>query len=223
MGSSNDKSGVDRLTSLQRDLLEAFFERESGFFLTGGAALAGFHLHHRETNDLDLFTDDPEVVERGHHVLLDAVDALGASWEIRQEAPGFRRYVVERKEDMVIVDLVLDRAVPVHPDKPRIGKIRIDPADEILVNKLCALVGRAEIRDMVDVMALEETGLRVEDALEAAVAKDGGCTPASLAWVLAQIRLSEGSRLPGGVDPATLTHWLDGLVKRLRRAALPRP
>ena len=223
MGCSGDRHSTTPLTSLQRDLLDAFFERESGFFLTGGAALAGFYLHHRETNDLDLFTSDPEMLERGHHSLLDAVSSLGASWEIRQEAPGFRRYVVARGDEMVVVDLVLDRAAPLHRDKPRVGRIRMDPADEILVNKLCALVGRAEIRDLVDVMALEETGLRVEDALDAALAKDGGCTPASLAWVLSQIRLSASSRLPGGVDPGALEHWLEGLVKRLRGAALPRP
>lgn len=45
-----------RLTLLQRDILDAFFQRENRFFLTGGAALSGFYLGHRETHDLDLFT-----------------------------------------------------------------------------------------------------------------------------------------------------------------------
>jgi len=58
-------SSPDRLTPLQRDLLLAFFERERGFFLTGGAALAGFYLHHRETTDLDFFTHDGEAFARG--------------------------------------------------------------------------------------------------------------------------------------------------------------
>lgn len=44
------------LSALQRALLEAFFSREGEFYLTGGAALVGFHLHHRHTDDLDLFT-----------------------------------------------------------------------------------------------------------------------------------------------------------------------
>lgn len=47
---------IHKLSALQRDFLQAFFARESRFFLTGGAALAGFHLGHRETHDLDLFT-----------------------------------------------------------------------------------------------------------------------------------------------------------------------
>ena len=45
-----------KLTALQKDFLNAFFGHEDRFFLTGGAALAGFHLGHRETHDLDLFT-----------------------------------------------------------------------------------------------------------------------------------------------------------------------
>lgn len=47
---------ANRLSPLQRDLLEAFFRHESRFRLTGGAALAGYYLGHRETADLDLFT-----------------------------------------------------------------------------------------------------------------------------------------------------------------------
>jgi hypothetical protein len=46
-----------RLTQLQRDLLEAFFARETQFALAGGTALGGFHLGHRQSQDLDLFAD----------------------------------------------------------------------------------------------------------------------------------------------------------------------
>lgn len=55
---------VRRLSPLQEDLLRAFFERENSFFLSGGAALVGFYLAHRETHDLDLFTLD-NTMDRG--------------------------------------------------------------------------------------------------------------------------------------------------------------
>ena len=48
-----------RLTPLQVELLEAFFQHEDRFYLTGGGALAGYHLGHRETHDLDLFALSP--------------------------------------------------------------------------------------------------------------------------------------------------------------------
>ena len=48
------------LTPLQAAFLERFFASQVGqrFFLTGGTALAAFHLHHRRSEDLDLFTLD---------------------------------------------------------------------------------------------------------------------------------------------------------------------
>jgi len=48
------------LTPLRAELLQRFFATDVGrhFFLTGGTALAAFHLHHRLSVDLDLFTVD---------------------------------------------------------------------------------------------------------------------------------------------------------------------
>jgi hypothetical protein len=53
MRGSAKGSFSSRLDPFQQELLAAFFAREQRFFLTGGAALAGFHLGHRETRDLD--------------------------------------------------------------------------------------------------------------------------------------------------------------------------
>src|SRR5438067_9817443 len=108
MGSSRPKV---ELSPIQRDVLREFFARERGFFLTGGAALAGFHLHHRPTSDLDLFTLDDASFERGRHVLGAAVAGLGASLDIRQDAPGFLRTAVTRGTETLIVDLSLRHAL----------------------------------------------------------------------------------------------------------------
>jgi predicted nucleotidyltransferase component of viral defense system len=189
-------SSPDRLTSLQRALLEAFFARETGFYLTGGAALAAFHLGHRASDDLDLFTLNDEAFERGEHALLDAAASLGCRVDERQRAPGFRRLVVSRGDDGVLVDLVRERVPQAFGEKQSRGAIRIDPPAEILANKLAALAGRAEIRDLVDVQALEAFGLRVEEVLPAVLTKDGGATPATIAWVLSEIAIPDGAALP---------------------------
>ena len=73
-------SSGDKLTPLQRDLLTAFFTHEQRFFLTGGAALAGFYLHHRPTLDLDLFTLDPEAFATGHASWRRRRTNLAPSW-----------------------------------------------------------------------------------------------------------------------------------------------
>jgi hypothetical protein len=86
---------------------------------------------------------------------------------------------------------------------------------------LTTLVSRAEPRDLVDVYCLEQSGLRVEAALPAALEKDGGCTPATLAWLLSEVPIPDGAKLPADVEAATLRTWLDLLIVRLRRAAMP--
>jgi hypothetical protein len=211
----------NKLTPLQRDVLVAFFAREQGFFLTGGGALVGYHLGHRETLDLDLFTTDAEAFERSRHVLADLASALGAQLSVRQDAPGFRRVVLMRGDEGLVVDLVIEHVHQAVPNKPVIDGVKVDPPFEILANKLCAIVGRAEERDLVDLWALERHGLRVEDALPVALEKDGGCTPANLAWLLSQVQIGQDANLPGGVSAEELRSFLANLIERLRRSAHP--
>lgn len=221
MASSPPEPRRGALTGLQERVLRAFFDRERAFFLTGGAALVGFHLGHRTTSDLDLFTLDDAAFERGRFVLADVASALGARLEIFQDAPGFHRVVLTEGQDALVVDLVRDRSVQLHTQKLEAGSLRIDPPDEVLANKLCALVGRTEERDLVDVLYLERAGHQVESVLPAALAKDGGCTAATLAWVLSQVEIPDGTPLPGNVEASELRDFVTNLVRRLRRAALP--
>jgi hypothetical protein len=209
-----------RLTRFQAELLEAFFRQEGRFFLTGGGALAGYHLGHRETHDLDLFTLTP-IMEDGVRALRAAAAELGASWQDVRTSPEFRRILLSRGNESVIVDLVIEHAEQLRSEKPLHGVVRVDPAEEIFANKLCALLGRSEIRDLVDVRALEGLGLSLTDALAAGKRKDGGLTPAQLAWVLSQITIGDDANLPGGVPPAELRDYLRGLIDRLVRLAHP--
>ena len=214
-------SSPDKLTALQRALLEAFFRIERRFFLTGGAALAGFYLHHRQTLDLDLFTLDPAAFETGRRALDAAAAELGATVAVRQHAPGFERYVVSGRGESVVVDLVLERVPQTAGAKRVIGSVSVDPLEEILVNKLTTLLSRAEERDLVDLLFLERRGLKAEDGLPAALEKDGGCTPAALAWVLSEVSIPDGVELPGGVSAAELRTFVADLMVRLRRVAFP--
>jgi predicted nucleotidyltransferase component of viral defense system len=214
-------SSPHSLSSFQSEVLRSFFERENGFFLTGGGALVGFYLHHRSTDDLDLFTTVPDAFERGPHALADAAAQLGAELEVRQQSPGFHRYFVHRGDEAVVVDLVLDRVPQIRAVKESQEGIAVDSPEEILANKLTTLASRSEIRDLVDVMTLEHAGYSVDDALDDALAKDGGCTPATLAWVLSEVEISNHAELPGEVEPAVLKAYLNDLVKRLRIAAVP--
>ncbi len=112
-----------KLTTLQHEFLDAFFQRESRFFLTGGAALAGFYLGHRETHDLDLtqrafpnpklrrdFSDrmsfNPQnilVIDFGQ--LGDVVMSLPALGAIRRRFPKARITVAAGKPSSEIIEL----------------------------------------------------------------------------------------------------------------------
>ena len=90
-----------------------------------------------------------------------------------------------------------------------------------LANKLATLVSRVEERDLVDVMSLERSGLVVEDLLPAALANNGGCTPATLAWLLSEWSAPPEAVLPAGVSGEEVMTYAADLVRRLRRAAVP--
>lgn len=69
------------LTPLQKPFLRRFFQLEVGrsFFLTGGTALAAFYLHHRLSEDLDLFTLDDLALTEGARLTPVLAQELG--WE----------------------------------------------------------------------------------------------------------------------------------------------
>ena len=208
------------LSPLQRDLLDSFFRREPRFFLTGGAALAGYYLGHRRTEDLDLFTTF-DALDEGDATLREAARELGATIESVQTSPTFRRRLLRRQQESVIVDLVRDEAPQTDVPKRREGNVLLDSAEEILANKLCALLARSEVRDLVDVLFLERAGFRVEAALPLAARKDGSVTAAQLAWILSAMKVSDDARIPGGVGAAALRGFAGSLERRLAALAHP--
>jgi Nucleotidyl transferase AbiEii toxin, Type IV TA system len=208
-----------RLTPLQRDLLDGFFEREQRFFLTGGGALAGFYFGHRETEDIDLFGAPGLDLGDAAHAIEGAAAAAGATLTSMKTFPDFRRLLAARGEEQCIVDLVIDRAPMVEPTKAAFGVVRVDTLREIAANKICTLLSRSEIKDLVDLEALVGAGIDLGRAFADAQKKDGGADPATLAWVLDQISIGPDAALPGGADPARLTAFRDAFTARLRAMA----
>jgi predicted nucleotidyltransferase component of viral defense system len=208
-------SPPSRLSALQRDLLAAFFAREQRLFLTGGGALVGFYLGHRDTDDLDLFTRPGLDLAEATRVLEDAASASGAGLTAQQTHPSFRRLLASRGEERCIVDLVIDDAPAVDLEKVSFGAVRVDTQREIAANKICTLLGRSEIKDLVDLQALVHAGIDLERALADALQKDAGADPATLAWILGELSIAPGARLPGGVDASALEAFRQGLVHRL--------
>lgn len=200
------------LSSLQERVL-AIVAQVGGWTLTGGAALAGVHLGHRRTEDLDLFLYGLRAFDREPRAVEDALLSAGLEVAPIQRTPGFVRLATTDGRDRVVVDLVaepvpqVDAALEIRPG------LQVDSAYEILVNKLTALLSRSEVRDLEDVRALVESGLDLDRALADAPRKDGGFSPMTLAWVLSQLDLSRAATL--GFDADRLRSYRDDLMRHL--------
>jgi predicted nucleotidyltransferase component of viral defense system len=209
-------SSASRLTELQRRFLEAFARRSSRFFLTGGAVLAGWTLAHRQTEDLDLFTTDDHAMSESDRLVRGTAAEVGASVESLQSDPDFKRYLLHAGGDSLMVDVVRDRAPQLYQKVLRDG-ILTDSVEEIVANKICALVGRSEVRDLVDLYFLERAGYPAERFISDAARKDGGVTAATFAWLLSGLAIP--STLPAGLEPDALRAFARDLEQRMRRLA----
>lgn len=213
-----------RLSALQVTILSTVAEVQPPWVLAGGAALVGFHVPHRTTRDLDLFWHGLSGLGR---IPADVADVLGrAGLEVAtlQSSPSFSRLAVRSAGEACTVDLV---AVPASAtgvlDAVRLGEstILVESAQQLLVAKLCALLGRSELRDLQDVKALVESGRDLEAAVLAAPALDGGFSPLILARLLDTFPVVPVSQLAGLAPSAVadLAVFRDRLVERLLRLA----
>lgn len=209
-----------KLSPLQLRILETLADLEPPFVLTGGGALAGFHLGQRSTRDLDLFWRQRSTLDRlVDEVRLRLVEAR-LQVEDLETARAFHRLRISAGSEVTVVDLVADPTPTVAPPiRARLGEVTLllDSPHEILVNKLCTLLGRAELRDLEDVRALVEAGEDLDLALGQAALKDGGFSPLTLAWVLQALEVELLGRASGAgsEERAQLHRFKEGLIAKL--------
>jgi len=211
-----------KLSPLQLRVLEVLAGMEPRFVLTGGAALAGFHLGHRSTRDLDLFWRERSTLDRLVGEVRRRLVASGLAVEDLETALAFHRFRVSAGSEVTVVDLVADPTQTVAPPTVvRFGDLTllVDSPHEILVNKLCTLLGRAELRDLEDVRALVEAGEDLGQALDEAPLKDGGFSPLTLAWLLQSLDVQLLGRSSGAslAETTKLQRFKEELIARLLR------
>ena len=177
---------MNLLTSLQQTALTAFFavpELKQYFYLTGETALAGFYLEHRVSDDLDFFTHGVEIyaIER---IVEDAFKTAGLKLTKELGSPSFRRYKVNGELQM---DLVKDVEFRLGSPELRDG-IMVDNLKNIAVNKVCAIYGRLDPKDYVDLFFLiPYLNLNVLELLDWAKRKDAGIDQFQWAKVIADV------------------------------------
>lgn len=214
------------LNPLQLRVLELLADVQPPWTLTGGAALVAVHLGHRVTRDLDLFWRSLDRLESVSRSVQEALLNHGMTVTVVQTGTTFERLAVREGSETVILDLIAETVASIEPPMMVVlgqARIQVDTMHEILVNKLCALLGRMELRDLEDVRVLLETGGKLEQALADAPRKDGGFSALTLAWSLYGLPVSRLAHALGWPDAETtrLEQFRVDFIELLTAAAAP--
>lgn len=204
------------LSDLQSRVLATLAGIEPPWTLTGGAALVGFHLGHRTTRDLDLFWHRHDSIAEVTREVVARLRANGFEVAQIRTTDTFCVLQVTHERESVVVDLVAEPVAWIEPPREiehRGVTILVDTAHEILVNKLCALLHRSELRDLIDIKALISAGADLSRALLEAPLKDGGFSGLTLGWTLSSWKIADAARAAGLESRAAeLEHFRDELL-----------
>ncbi|MEW6419709.1 MAG: nucleotidyl transferase AbiEii/AbiGii toxin family protein [Nitrospirota bacterium] len=133
----------------QRNLLLKIFSYEfsrNNLFLTGGTALSVFYATHRTSKDIDLFLIKEVNLLEYVRLLKD----IGRVLTTISESTTFCSYIYEGG---IKVDYVFDRFSASGNKKAAVIDgitINVDTVENIAINKICAVVSRAEPKDIID-------------------------------------------------------------------------
>jgi hypothetical protein len=191
--------------------------RTEDSYLAGAAALLAAPNTTRYSQDLDYFHDTPERVASAYEADRETLLAAGCSVELELSQPGYIRAVVERGGEVTKVEWAYDtiwRFLPVL--RSEAFGYQLHPMD-LAINKVLALAGRDEPRDLVDTLHCHREILRLGALVWAAAGKDPGFSPLSLLELLrrrGKVRPEELARLhvTAPLDPKVLkVEWLSAL------------
>ena len=210
---------LNRLYPLQDQILAIITTTDTDFYLTGGTALSRGYLNHRFSDDLDLFVNDDELFPVWADRIIQSLSSSD-NWECA---------VLLREERYVRISLVfldLNIKIEMVNDVPsRVGEPwfhpqlgRLDTAENILANKVTAVLDRAAPKDLADIWALcSQKGLVLQEAITGAQGKAAGVFPVDLARVLCSATRSDWElvRWINPPDPDTYIAQLNSLGQSL--------
>ena len=141
-----------KLYALQDRVLKRVFEVEDEFYLTGGTALSRFYQEKRYSDDLDFFTNSST---RFNFAVKNILIELSNEFTIENELDS-RDFVRIKIDGLLQVDFVNDR-VPRYKE-PNIleNGYKIDTIENILSNKITAVIGRDNPKDIFDIYLINK-------------------------------------------------------------------
>lgn len=138
---------TDTLYPLQDKVLRTIGSLKTPFYLTGGTALSRCYLNHRYSDDLDFFVNnEPLFLTRVTSIIASLQKEFAIEVLMKSES-----YVSLRVNTILKVDFVNDVSFRFGELTNTLIYSQVDNLENILSNKLSALISRDEPKDVVDI------------------------------------------------------------------------
>lgn len=189
----DDSFYTQKLYPLQDHVLKVINAADTQFYLTGGTALSRGYLNHRFSDDLDFFVNDQQLFSLWTDRLIHSL-AGSKRWQtqVLQREERYTRLNLIQDEINLKIEMVND--VPSRIGSPWQHPVlgRIDTPENILANKVTAVLDRTAPKDLADIWGLcMKSGLSLSDAISGAQGKAAGVFPVDLARVLCSVSYTD--------------------------------
>lgn len=149
MENINSSEYYKYLYIFQDEIIKIVGDNSNIFYLTGGTCLSRAYFHHRYSDDLDFFTNSNLNFEKEYQNIKNIAKK---KYKYIEEIStlGYKKISISNDKQTLVLDFVND--INSHfgelvKDK-ELGKI--DNVRNILSNKISALIGRTEAKDVID-------------------------------------------------------------------------
>lgn len=156
------------LFALQDRVLSTLFSVETSFYLTGGTCLHRFHYKRRYSIDLDLFTNDPALFRDDVRRVQETLASASFAYTQQVDSRDFVRLWIQPGLQL---DLINDRGYRHGKSVLTPEGIVLDNEVNICANKLCAIIGRDDPKDMYDLYTVYRFGQVEWETVMTAAAK----------------------------------------------------
>lgn len=150
---TEQRKDYSKLYKLQNKILSCIGKTGLPFYLSGGTALGRFYLNHRQSEDLDFFTNNNPEFQNHVKIICGKISENKLSVYVEESLFNEDYYRVFVKKGNQILRIVFANMA-----SERTGKLRtvksclIENPENILIHKLSALAVRDEPKDAYDIL-----------------------------------------------------------------------
>ena len=144
-----------RLYLLQDEILPIIFQKDTEFYLTGGTCLNRFYFEKRYSDDLDLFTNFSNTFAYSAKDIIARIARQHSTVSRQVDSKDFIRIQITKDNVRLQVDFINDR-VKRFGDFKYHGGYKLDNPLNILSNKITAVMGRDNPKDIFDICLINQ-------------------------------------------------------------------